>query len=185
MRLSPSTISTLAEFICGSSQPQYSWDAFRYRSSSLLTEFLQKCDLPYAHDGSTRKWWVKDVLNELNAGPASNVGLSADAMIRVIQELLEPTQYQRLDLDRNEAIKHVNTALARDGLQVYLDEAGQCQMRNVQTKTTSTMLQTQNRPLTPEEQRRRHKLAEYLECATEDEITKNILVPIFRQLERE
>lgn len=64
MKLSSRTITALAEMICGASGQGggYSWEDFPYRSSSYLTEFFSNCDLDYTHDGSTRKWWVQEVL---------------------------------------------------------------------------------------------------------------------------
>ena len=50
----------LAEMICGDGE-----NNFPYRSSSFLTKFFQKLNLNYAHDGTTRRFWVKDVLLEL------------------------------------------------------------------------------------------------------------------------
>jgi len=49
----------LAEMICGDNK------AFPYRSSYYLTKFFQELGFQYSHDGSTRRFWVKDVLEEL------------------------------------------------------------------------------------------------------------------------
>lgn len=50
----------LAEFICG--EPD---NNFPYRSSYYLTQFFADLGFDYKHDGSTRRFWVKDVLLEL------------------------------------------------------------------------------------------------------------------------
>jgi len=50
----------LAVFICG--EPPSN---FPYRSSFFLTKFFTDLGLNYSHDGSTRRFWVKDVLLEL------------------------------------------------------------------------------------------------------------------------
>lgn len=50
----------LAEMICGDN------DKFPYRSSFYLTEFFQNLGYSYTHSGETRKYWVKDILEELN-----------------------------------------------------------------------------------------------------------------------
>ena len=51
----------LAEMICGEAT-----NSFPYRSSYYLTKFFNDLGFNYAHDGSTRRFWVKDVLLELN-----------------------------------------------------------------------------------------------------------------------
>ena len=50
----------LAERICGDN-PKYP-----YRSSYFLTRFFQDLGFNYSHDGSTRRFWVRDVLLELD-----------------------------------------------------------------------------------------------------------------------
>lgn len=50
----------LAEMISGDN------DKFPYRSSYYLTEFFQNLGYSYTHSGETRKYWVKDILEELN-----------------------------------------------------------------------------------------------------------------------
>jgi hypothetical protein len=60
--LSKPTLMRLAGMICGNEPFTY----FRYRSSSYLTRFFIEIDLDYTHDGSTRNFWVEEVLAELN-----------------------------------------------------------------------------------------------------------------------
>ena len=50
----------LAERICGDNSN------FPYRSSYFLTRFFQDLELNYTHDGSTRRYWVRDVLLQLD-----------------------------------------------------------------------------------------------------------------------
>lgn len=50
----------LAEMICGEAN-----NSFPYRSSYFLTKFFNDLGLNYIHDGSTRRFWVRDVLLEL------------------------------------------------------------------------------------------------------------------------
>lgn len=50
----------LAVFICGEIE-----NSFPYRSSFFLTKFFKDLGLEYNHDGTTRKFWVRDVLLEL------------------------------------------------------------------------------------------------------------------------
>ena len=50
----------LAEMICGDTGD------FPYKKSGQLTDFFQSLGFNYTHNGSTRKYWVKDILEELN-----------------------------------------------------------------------------------------------------------------------
>lgn len=50
----------IAELICGDN------NSFPYRSSFFLTKFFKDLGLPYEHDGTTRRFWVRDVLLMLN-----------------------------------------------------------------------------------------------------------------------
>ena len=57
----------LAEFICGDNKP------FPYRTSSLLTEFFNNLGFDYTHDGTTRRYWVRDVLLQMSVKDISVV----------------------------------------------------------------------------------------------------------------
>lgn len=50
----------IAELICGDN------NSFPYRSSFFLTKFFKDLGFPYIHDGSTRRFWVRDTLLLLN-----------------------------------------------------------------------------------------------------------------------
>jgi len=50
----------LAEMISGDNQ------LFPYRSSKYLTDFFQNLGFNFTHDGTTRKYWVKSILDELS-----------------------------------------------------------------------------------------------------------------------
>ena len=50
----------IAELICGDN------NSFPYRSSFFLTKFFKDLGFSYTHDGSTRRFWVKDTLLLLN-----------------------------------------------------------------------------------------------------------------------
>lgn len=184
MRLSARTISDLAELICGSSGSggSFGWKNFPYRSSSQLTQFFRACDLSYVHGGETRKFWVENVLTELNQASASVPQLPPDPIIRVIQELLDEVDYQREELHREAALEDLNRILHRDGLEAYFDAAGRCHLRSVKTSATSAASNVQARPLTQAEIQRRKVVAEFLSSASEDEFIEQLLVPLFRQL---
>lgn len=128
MRLSDRTLNTLAEMICGDS-----WDDFQYRTGSQLSKFFfADCGLlDYVHDGSTRQSWVLQVLEDLNQPTASDGALPSDALRKVIQELLDPTEFARGNRDREAALKNLNIALARDGLEAYFDARQRCLVRRI------------------------------------------------------
>lgn len=50
----------LANMICGDNTN------FPYRSSYYMTKFFQDLGFDYTHDGTTRRFWMKDVLEELD-----------------------------------------------------------------------------------------------------------------------
>ncbi|WP_159949987.1 hypothetical protein [Polaribacter septentrionalilitoris] len=50
----------IAELICGDN------NSFPYRSSFFLTKFFKDLGLQFEHDGSTRRFWVRDTLLLLN-----------------------------------------------------------------------------------------------------------------------
>lgn len=53
-------LDSLADFICGDAE-KYPV----YRSSMYLTQFFHGVGIKAQHDGSTRKWWVYEVLRQL------------------------------------------------------------------------------------------------------------------------
>lgn len=123
MKLKSSTIDKLALMICGDS-PYAS--NFPYRSSSYLTQFFRGIDQKYVHDGSTRKWWVSSVLEELNNGQSTNADLPSDGIIRAIEYLLDQAHFiDRNDLDRSKAVGAVNIVLESEGLSVEKDSGNE------------------------------------------------------------
>jgi hypothetical protein len=58
----------LAEFICGEGE-----NPFPYRSSYHLTEFFRNLGFRYQHDGTTRRFWVENVLKQLNTQEISKI----------------------------------------------------------------------------------------------------------------
>jgi hypothetical protein len=57
----------LADMICGNFKAEESF--FRYRSSSLLTEFFEDSGTDYMHDGSTRSYWVAETFRKILEEP--------------------------------------------------------------------------------------------------------------------
>lgn len=58
----------LAEFICGEAN-----NSFPYRSSYFLSKFFTDLGFEYTHDGTTRRFWVKDVLLQMSVKELSVV----------------------------------------------------------------------------------------------------------------
>lgn len=58
----------LANFICGEDG-----NHFPYRSSYFLTQFFQNLGYPYQHDGSTRRFWVRKILFQMNIHDISTI----------------------------------------------------------------------------------------------------------------
>jgi hypothetical protein len=85
-KLSDYTLDSLANMICGNNPP---YSCFPYRSSSFLTSFFQDMNLPYCHDGSTRKVWVLDVLKELNKQETNHNSVISRKIIEVIKNLFD------------------------------------------------------------------------------------------------
>jgi len=179
MRLSTRTIGDLAELICGNKPLA---ENFPYRTSSGLTKFFRNCDLNFIHDGSTRSDWVADKLTELNKGLASTIQLPTDSIIRVIQELLDISEFGGTTLTREFALIDINGILSRDGIEVYFDLAGKCFIRTLNQQVTSAFSKIQPRPLSSSELLHRKEIEKFLSSCSEDELIERLLVPIFRQL---
>jgi hypothetical protein len=176
MKLREYTVEKLAEMVIGNHT------AFPYRSSRFITAFFTKCDLPYVHDGSTRHWWAKDVLAELNLGPSRSPDLPAETLVRVISELFDPDDFDRAEKSRDAALGELNKVLARDGLEAYFDQGGSCYVRNTGTGGVASPALQAPRPLTAAELDQRQKVAAFLDSASEDEFTEKLLVPLFQRL---
>jgi len=56
----------LAEMVCGEANT-----SFPYRSSYYLTKFFQDLGFKFTHDGSTRRFWVKEVLLQMTTSQLS------------------------------------------------------------------------------------------------------------------
>jgi hypothetical protein len=82
------TLMQIADMICGNSR-EGETNYFRYRSSSYLTEFFQDCDTDYAHDGSTRNYWVAETLNTILAEPQPDATTPPATFARVIRTLMD------------------------------------------------------------------------------------------------
>lgn len=101
------TLEALADMICGDGR-----DYPVYRKGYELTKFFQRVGFSnFTHDGSTRKWWTLEVLNQL-----SDNNLKA-----VILRLGDPREYRGNQQQVGEALNKLNEILIVEGLRVELD----------------------------------------------------------------
>ena len=140
-KLKTSTIDRLALMICGD-EP---YTHFPYRSSSNLTAFFRGIDLDYRHDGSTRKYWVTEVLEELNEKPEIEPGSPSSELKKVIKYLLDPIHFKTgqplRTLDQTRAMEEVNIVLKSEGLVVEEDKAnGEVSLLKVTGEFISTSI---------------------------------------------
>ena len=103
-RLDDATLELLADFICGDNSERYPV----YRSSSYLTRFFQSIGINATHDGSTRKWWVLSVLQQLPPGDLE----------KVVLRLVNLKEYKGDKTQLALAARSMNDALAIDGFGV-------------------------------------------------------------------
>jgi hypothetical protein len=88
MEFKKRTLIQISDMICGNSNPKEP-SFFRYRSSSYLTEFFYDCDTDYAHDGSTRNYWVAETLRKILGEPQPNANTPPETFSRVIRTLMD------------------------------------------------------------------------------------------------
>lgn len=106
VNLDPSTLELLAEFICGDTDSA----GPVYRKGWELPKFFKRCHLDcIEHDGTTRKWWVLDRLNEYN---------DSESMCKVLERLASMHEYQSLQDSKDvykKALTYLNKLIAIDG----------------------------------------------------------------------
>ncbi|MBF8274644.1 MAG: hypothetical protein HW380_3749 [Magnetococcales bacterium] len=180
MKWKNKNLRELADIICGNAESN-DIRYFQYRSSSYLTKFFEDCDLDYVHDGSTRWGWVASRLEEVLAQPHPGPTVPPDAFIRIIRAVLDKSEAQQGDPDRNKALTTLNVVLVREGWKAFYDEHGSGQLRHIATNTVA-QIANPHRPMTPAELERRDQLIAYLDTCSEDELIEEVLLPLFRQL---
>src|SRR5438445_5732546 len=185
MQFKDRTIMALADMVCGNFEEKKNSDKkslFVYRSSSYLTRFFRDCDTEYAHDGSTRNYWVADALRQILNEPHTNAQTPPATFCRVIKTLMDPADALNEGPDRPGALEILNTSLAREGFEAFYGEDKQCYLRHIGTKTIVSSTTDPHRPFSASELERREQLFTYLDCASEDDLISEILLPLFRQL---
>ena len=98
VELGNAAIGNIARMICGDSP----YTMFPYRSSSYLTAFFEGLNMDYVHDGSSRYWWVRAILLELNRQPSNDDRMPGPSITRVIEYLLHPDHFVG-QKDKNQA----------------------------------------------------------------------------------
>jgi|ERR1035437_1452562 hypothetical protein len=180
MQFKERTLIALADMICGNFKAEESF--FVYRSSSVLTRFFQDCDTEYAHDESTRNYWVAGTLREILAEPHPNAQTPPATFSRVIKVLMDQADALHEAADRPGALALLNTALAREGFEAFYAEDKQCYLRHIATRTIVSSATDPHRPFSASELKRRGQLLAYLQAVCEDDLIHEVLLPLFRQL---
>lgn len=169
---------------------------FPYRSSSYITRFFSRCGLSFVHDGTTRAFWTKERLTELDLGNGQSADLPSDDLCRVISELFEEDDFERHNdqlsrrgdtdpdhiADLKQALAAFNKLVQRQGLIAYQDGSGRCYLRSTGTGVSTATFSQMSRPLSQQEIEQRQKLAAFLEGASEDDFIEKVLVPLFQRL---
>lgn len=182
MKFRRRNLDSLGDLICGNRFSQDEPSYFEYRSSMYITQFFDELDMDWVHDGSTRHRWVGDVLEKLLAEPHAGPAQPPEAFCRVIDHLMSPADALNEGPDRPNALRHLNSVLAREGFEAFYGEDRRCYLRHIGSKVVTGLAASPHRPLTPIEQERRAKLGEYLEGCSEDDLIEEVLLPLFRQL---
>ena len=181
MRFRKRTIHEIADMICGNFEAEESF--FKYRSSSYLTEFFENCDLEqHVHDGSTRKWWVADVLQEVLNQPSNEATLPSSEFQTVVRELMDRKDHVNEGPDRKGALVQLNASLSREKLEAFYAEDSLCYLRNTRSGIESRPGTVADRALTPDELDRQKRLGAFLDQASEDDLIEKVLLPLFQTL---
>jgi hypothetical protein len=180
MKFKKRTLMQLADMICGNFKHDESF--FRYRSSSYLTEFFEDCGTRYRHDGSTRHIWVAQTLEKILEEPQANPHTPPATFSRVIQTLMDQGDAENEGPQRKGALSLLNAALAREGFEAFYGSDKQCHLKHLATNTVVGSAPSPHRPFSPDEQKKRERLAAYMETESEDVLIQEILLPMFRQL---
>ena len=114
MKLSERALEPLAQMVIGDNP------LFPYRSSYFITRFFTRCGLDYAHDGTTRCVWTREVLRELNLGPSDSPDLPSNAILRILDELFDRFEFDQGGKSVEDALDHLNKLFSREGLEGLL-----------------------------------------------------------------
>jgi hypothetical protein len=115
-------------------------------------------------------------------GPQPNAYVPPDAFSAVIRRLMDRDDALDENRDRPSALAVLNAALQREGYEAFYAEDGNCYLRHLPTKTVIAPAANPGRPLSKREMERRALLEGFLDSASEDELTEQIMLPLFRPL---
>jgi len=180
MQFKKRTLMRIADMICGNFKAEESY--FRYRSSSFITEFFQDCETEYEHDGTTRNYWVAEILRKILEGPHPNASTPPETFSRVIQMLMDQGDAYNEESERKGALGILNAEIAREGFEAFYAADNKCYLRHIATNTIALASPNPNRPFSASELLMRGKLATYLDLISEDALIGEVLLPLFRQL---
>jgi len=180
MNFKKRTRMQVADMICGNFKAEESF--FRYRSSSLLTEFFEDSGTDYVHDGSTRSYWVAETLRKILEEPHVNASTPPENFAGVIRTLMDPGDAVNESPGRDNALDALNAALAREGFEAFYAEDKNCYLRHIASNAIAMSSPDPNRPFTIAEQKKREQLNLYLNQVSEDVLIEDILLPLLRQL---
>ncbi|MBA1376683.1 hypothetical protein [Pseudomonas brassicacearum] len=178
MKWKARTTEQVAELICGDNTEGY----FRYLTGPNLTRFFRDADTEFVHDGSTRRFWVADVLQKILDLPSSNPLMPPDAMLRVIRLLIDSEDAFNVKPPRLNALKALNGAIKREGFEAFFADDDQCYLRHSRTGAVGNESASPHRPLSPAEIEKKKQLISYLDQCSEDDLIEHFLLPLFRQL---
>jgi hypothetical protein len=190
MKLSDYVLEELGSMVVGDEQH------FPYRSSYRITQFFESIGLPFKHDGTTRRFWAKERLAELNSDVSWSPDLPSIDLCKVISRLFDPDDFARANkrvegdrstrppADVNLALARFNEVVVRHGIVAYVDEkTGRAFLKSTGSGAISEDFMAQVRPLSTEEIAQREELASFLDRASEDEFIEKVLVPLFQRLQ--
>ncbi|MDH2500250.1 hypothetical protein QDR74_16690 [Acinetobacter baumannii] len=175
MRFRDRNLKDIADCIVGDRQ------YFPYRSSFYITQFFDECDLPYAHDGSTRWWWTAERLKELLEEPCAKDSLP-EKFINLLRILMYKSDATEDDPERINALIELNKPLSREGFEAFYGSDNILYVRNIRTNNLIKPSENPHRPFTEDELKKRELLVNFLEGCSEDELIEKVLLPLFRIL---
>lgn len=187
MKFKRKTLELLGDLVVGNpgfdppgpnQEPKY----FPYRSSKYISEFFEELGTDHRHDGTTRNWWVANVIEEILAEPHDGLTHPPEAFCRLIDQLMDPHEAKNEGQDRPSALQQLNAVLNREGFEAFYAEDKHCYLRHVGTKDVTLLAANPHRPLAPAEVERRSSLSTYLDACSEDDLIEDVLLPLFRQL---
>jgi hypothetical protein len=181
MHFKERTLMQIADMICGNN-PRSGPNFFKYRSSSYLTEFFRDCDTDFKHDGSTRQSWVAGILEQILKEAHPSATTPPESFSRVILNLMDQGDAENDEATRPGALAKLNSALVREGFEAFYAEDKKCYLRHIVTQTVAVASPNPHRPFSAEELERKRKLLEWLANCSEDELTEEVLLPLFRHL---